>query len=159
MRPPVWYFSKEFTNVSFCNTLISMKFKNNLKTLRLSASENQAILRYLETHPYIKTFSTLVRAAVWDYLQKAADAPPSERPSFLWDYDLSHGQIVEILRGPQKNRLWLVAKILEHAKWEELWRYLTVRQIERDLPLLRLPEKTRAHWDYALRHWKRAAHA
>lgn len=110
--------------------------------------------RYLTVHPYIKNFSTLVRAALWDYLQHAPDDVPEVRPSFLWDYDLSRGQVMEIIKGPQKNRLWLVAKILEHAKWEEIWQYLTLPQIKKDLPFLRLPEKTRTHWEYALNRWR-----
>lgn len=136
-----------------------MKLKNNLKTLRLTTDEGAAIQRYLGQHPYIKSFSTLVRAAVWDYIKRAPDELPANRSSFLWDYDLSPGQITEILKGPQKNRLWLVAKILEHARWKDIWKYLTPQQIERDLPLLRLPAKTIAHWDYALRRWRRSPHA
>lgn len=143
-----------FTNVIFCNTIIYMKLKNNLKTMRFTQEEDASIGQYLSGHPYIKNFTTLVRAALWDYLQHAPDDAPKTRPSFLWDYDLSFGQIMEILKGPQKNRLWLVAKILEHAKWKEIWQYLTLPQIEKDLPLLRLPDKSRAHWQYALQRWR-----
>ena len=110
-----------FTNVISCNTIIYMKSKNNLKTVRFTREEEASIGRYLTGHPYIKSFTTLVRAALWDYLQHAPDDIPKTRPSFLWDYDLSFGQIMEILKGPQRNRLWLVAKILEHAKWKEIW--------------------------------------
>lgn len=136
-----------------------MKSKNNLKTVRFTANENAKIGRYLSDHPYIKRFSTLVRAALWEFLQEIPTQRKTHRPSFLWDYDLNHGQIMEILHGPQKNRLWLVAKILEHARWHEIWEYLTLPQIAQDLPRLRLPEKTRAHWVYALRRWKGTTHA
>lgn len=74
-------------------------------------------------------------------------------PSFMWDYPLSTEEIRAILTGPRKQRLWLVAKILQHAKWAEIWSYLTPRHIAIDLPLLRLPEKTKQHWQYALQHW------
>lgn len=136
-----------------------MKLKNNLKTVRFTTNEQARIGQYLKGHPYIKSFSTLVRAALWEFLQEVPARPRPIRPSFLWDYDLNHGQIMEILHGPQKNRLWLVAKILEHARWNEIWEYLTLPQIEKDLPRLRLPEKTRAHWVYALHRWRHSAHA
>ena len=95
----------------------------------------------------------MVRAALWDFL--GPEGEKEKPPSFIWEYDLSHGEILEILRGPQKQRLWLVAKILEHGKWEEIWKYLTLRQIKMDLPYLRLPDKTKRHWQYALSRWRR----
>lgn len=148
-----------FTYVLFCNTLIYMNIKRNLKTIRLAPDEEKTINRFLKEHPYIRSFSTLVRAAIWDFLNRNREILErrEEIPSFLWEYDLGYGQIVEILRGPQKNRLWLVAKILEHGRWEEIWEYLTLDMIRRDLSLLRLPKKTKEHWEYALRRWRREA--
>jgi hypothetical protein len=130
-----------------------MNYKVNMKTVRLTLEEDTAVQSYIKDHPYITTFSTLVRAALAEYLQPTQEQKPP--PSFLWDYDLSHGEILEVLRGPQKQRLWLVAKILEHGKWEEIWQYLTRRQIAADLPILRLPEKAKRHWEYALRRWRK----
>lgn len=109
--------------------------------------------QYLTNHPNITQFSTLVRAALWEKLDREV-THEEPRPSFLWDYDLSSGEIHEIINGPQPHRLWLVAKILEHAYWNEIWRFLTRCQIEQDLPLLRLHPKTRRHWVEALRTWR-----
>lgn len=146
------------TYVIICNTIISMKLKSNLKTVRLTGSEERRISLFLDEHPYMKEFSTLVRAAIWEYLRNYPPPHlPLTTPRFLWEYNLTHGEIVEIISGPQKKRLWLVAKILEHAKWDEVWQYLDVRTIERDLPLLRLSPRTKRHWEDAIRIWKRGA--
>jgi len=110
-------------------------------------------------------FSGLARAAILDFISKHGDISISPilketaapRPSFLWDYDLTEGQIREILSGPLDRRKWLVARILEHARFDEIWRYLTLSQIERDLAHLRLPAKVREHWEFAIRRWKKAA--
>lgn len=135
-----------------------MKLKSNLKTVRLSAQEERKITIFMEEHPYIKEFSTLARAAVWEFLQRYSPAtPPTSMPSFLWEYNLSHGEIVEILSGPQKKRLWLVAKILEEAIWGDIWNYLNLNIIEKDLPLLKLKPRTRKHWEDAIRLWKQKA--
>lgn len=135
-----------------------MKLKSNLKTVRLTKDEERRICLFLSEHPYMREFSTLVRAAIWEYLH---DYPPPQfsdaAPRFLWEYNLTHGEIVEIINGPQRKRMWLVAKILEHAKWEEIWRYLDVKIIERDLPHLKLSPGTRRHWEDAIRIWKKGA--
>ncbi len=141
---------------------IIMKNKGELKTVRFSRQEQQLLDRYLEENPAIGSFSALARIAILDFMAKSGSIPlrpilreeQRERPSFLWDYDMSEGQVREVLAGPVKQRLWLVARILEHAKLGEVFQYLTPAQIERDLPMLRLPSKIREHWEYAIRRWK-----
>lgn len=126
--------------------------------MRLTKEEDRRVNRFIKKHPYIQNFSTLVRVALWEYLnENFKEKDIDEKPSFLWDYDLSQGEIAEILNGPQKSRLWLVAKILEHAKWDEIWKYLTLEKIRRDIPLLKLLPKTKAHWEYALKRWRKVA--
>ncbi len=132
-----------------------MKLKINLKTIRFTTGETKDLEAFVTTHPGVASFSKLVRAALREYIKKnkgQTTVPPS--PSFLWEYQLHEEDIFDILGGPQKNRLWLEAKILEHGKWEEVWHYLTRKQIEEDLPFLRLPKKTKSHWQYAINRWR-----
>ena len=137
--------------------LIMRNTRSHLKTIRLSRLEETALERFLAKHPHLGNFSTVVRAALWDFMKENSPErrPDTERPSFLWEYDLTNGEIHEILEGPQSKRLWLVAKILEHGKWDEIWKYLTVEGIAADLPHLRLPEKSFNHWHYAMDRWRR----
>lgn len=129
--------------------------KSHLKTIRLSKGEEKKVALFLQEHPHLGNFSTVARAALWEFLSgNRSRALLSNRPSFLWEYSLRPGEIQEILSGPRQNRLWLVAKILEHAQWNEIWDYLTVDQIAEDLPYLRLPQKTKAHWYYSLNRWR-----
>jgi len=142
-----------------------MKYKRDLKTVRLAERETRLISRFLQENPAIENFSALARLAILDFISKSGSIPlrpiveeePKARPSFLWDYDLTFGQIREILAGPLEKRKWLVARILEHAGFNEVFRYLTPREIERDLPHIRLPQKLKDHWEYAIRRWRRAA--
>lgn len=139
-----------------------MKSKGNLKTVRLANKEMGSVGKFLETNPAIGNFSSLARIAILDFIAKHGSIPLRpiveekyvEKPSFIWDYDMSEGEIREILSGPIEKRKWLVARILEHAKFNEVWKYLTPRDIERDLPTLRLSQKTREHWEYALKRWR-----
>lgn len=152
----LWQEKYHLINVIISNTIIYMKLKSNLKTVRLTTEEERRIALFITEHPYIKEFSTLVRAAIWEFLQRYSPSiPPPSTPSFLWEYNLNHGEIVEILHGPQKKRLWLVAKILEQAKWDEIWEYLDLNMIEKDLPRLRLAPRTRRHWEEAINLWKK----
>lgn len=142
-----------------------MKTKSNLKTVRLSQREIEQMEEFLAQNPAIENYSALARIAVLDFISKRGSIPvkpilceePRERPSFLWDYDLTEGEIREMLNGPLEKRRWLVGRILEHAKFDEIWKYLTPEEIGRDLPYVRLPEKTKRHWAYALGRWKKAS--
>ena len=132
-----------------------MKLKCNLKTIRFTAGETKDLEAFVTTHPGVASFSKMVRAALREYLKKnKGQTMVSASPSFLWEYRLHEEDIFDILNGPKKNRLWLEAKILEHGKWEEVWHYLTRKQIEEDLPLMRLREKTKSHWHYAVQRWR-----
>lgn len=136
--------------------------KTNLKTVRLSKKDAGLIDKFIEQNPVFENFSALARIAILDLMTSKDSIPlrplieriSTKKPSFLWDYKLSEGQIREILNGPVEQRKWLVARILEHADFNEVWNYLTPHAIERDLPNLRLPEKTKKHWEYALKRWR-----
>lgn len=118
--------------------------------------------QFIEQNPAIDSFSSLARIAILDLIAKKGSITlrplvqeeAAKKPSFLWDYDLGESQIREILAGPLEKRKWLVGKILEQAKFVEVWKYLTPRDVERDLPHLRLNPKTREHWEFAIRKWK-----
>ncbi|MBI2343995.1 MAG: hypothetical protein HYV02_06660 [Deltaproteobacteria bacterium] len=132
-----------------------MNNKMITKSVRITLAEESKIVAFISEHPYLQQFSTVVRAAVWEYITANQRLQTSlQRPSFLWDYDLAEGDIHAILNGPQRQRLWLVARILEHGKWDEVWRYVSRGQIAYDLPHLRLPIKTKQHWAYAIRQWR-----
>ena len=82
-------------------------------------------------------------------------APTHERLYFFWDYDLSEEDVRRIVRqGAPAERAWVIARILEYCKWDDIWRYLTVAYIRRDLDRLsfRRPQD-RELWAYALDRW------
>ncbi len=78
-----------------------------------------------------------------------------KRLSFLWDYDLSEEEGHRMLRqGTPAERAWLIGRILEYAPWEEIWRYLTPRQIAEDFEQIRFRSPREGElWAYALKRW------
>lgn len=75
-------------------------------------------------------------------------------PYFLWDYDLSENQIQTILHGNNEvEKLWLITRIITHAKFEDIWQYLTVEDIVKTFPKLRLSSKIKQNWQRALGVW------
>lgn len=73
---------------------------------------------------------------------------------FLWDYNLTDDQIHAILSGDNEvEKLWLTARILTHAKFEDVWRYLSLKNIAKTFSKLRLPKKTKQAWQQALNVW------
>ena len=77
-----------------------------------------------------------------------------KRPYFIWDYDLNKQQIQAILHGENETeRLWLMARIMLHAKFEDIWQYFSADDIAKAFPKLRLPQKAKQAWQYALNIW------
>lgn len=77
------------------------------------------------------------------------------RPYFLWDYDLNEADIRAILRGGEsQEKTWLVARILESAAYEDVWKYLTLAELRAIFPDLQLKPQVRAAWEFALQVWE-----
>jgi len=78
----------------------------------------------------------------------------SRRPYFIWDYDLTEEDVHRILRGDNEvEKVWLITRILEYAKWEDIWRYLTVDDVRENFERLRMKPYQRDLWAYALEVW------
>ena len=75
-------------------------------------------------------------------------------PYFLWDYELTENQIHTILHGTNETeKLWLMTRIITHAKFEDIWQYLTIEDIIKVFPKLRLSPKSKQNWQRALNVW------
>lgn len=76
------------------------------------------------------------------------------KPYFLWDYDLTDKQIHGILRGVNEvEKLWLIGRIMTHAKFEDIWKYLSPEDITKVFSKLRLTPKDREYWQRAFSIW------
>jgi hypothetical protein len=85
-------------------------------------------------------------------------APVDARLYFFWDYDLQEADIRRIMSdGDPMEQAWVVGRILEFAKWEDIWRYLTVADIRRSFDQLCFRRaRDRELWAYALDRWTRS---
>ena len=78
-------------------------------------------------------------------------------PYFLWDYNLNENDVKQILRGKNDTeKIWLTSRILESAKYEDIWRFLNLREIKEIFPRLKLKKPIKEAWDYALNVWENA---
>lgn len=117
---------------------------------------------YLRRNPVFESVSSLGRVATMEFIRTQRALPLStlhetvatQRPSFLWDYDLTEAQVHEILRhAPFDQRKWLIARILERLRPPEVFRYLSVEEIQQALPRLRMDERVKRHWQEAIELW------
>jgi|GEM_PF-641559 len=75
-------------------------------------------------------------------------------PYFLWDYDLTEEEVRKILKeGDEFSRLWLIGRILESAKYENVWHYLTLEEILKVFPKLKLKKPIKEAWLNAFKAW------
>ena len=58
--------------------------------------------------------------------------------------------------GSPSEKAWVISRILENGKWDDIWRYLTVNDIRQNFEHLpfRRPQD-RELWAYALDRWAR----
>lgn len=82
---------------------------------------------------------------------------PGQRPYFFWDYEITDEEIRRILRdGIPSEKAWIISRILEYAKWDDIWRYLTLADIRDNFADLRFRRsQDRELWAYALGRWMR----
>ncbi len=75
-------------------------------------------------------------------------------PYFLWDYDLSEEQVKSILHGQNETeKLWLIGRILTHAEFKDVWKYLRIEDILKVFTKLRLPARVKKSWEHAFAVW------
>ena len=81
------------------------------------------------------------------------------RPYFIWDYDFSEEKVWEILQGDNEYyKTWLVGRILQYARWDDIWKYLTLDDVRAcfDRIAWRFPF-IKEMWAYALEVWDQDA--
>jgi hypothetical protein len=73
---------------------------------------------------------------------------------FFWDYDLSEADLRAILAGQNEAEIaWAMTRLLEAARWDDIWKYVRLSQVREWLPRLHLRPQTRAVWEHALAVW------
>ena len=77
-----------------------------------------------------------------------------QTPYFLWDYELTKNQIRAILKGKNDiEKKWLIGRILTHAHYQDIFKYLTVSDVVLFFPKLSLPPTVKNAWQRALHVW------
>ena len=77
-----------------------------------------------------------------------------QTPYFIWDYDLTNADIRAILCGDDEElKAWLVARLLEAARFEDIWQYISLAELRTIFPKLQLKPQVRAAWEFALLVW------
>lgn len=75
-------------------------------------------------------------------------------PYFLWDYNLSARKVRTLLKkGDEHTRRWLVARILSHANFNDIFKYLTINEIITIFPKLRMSKEIKQAWEKAFVAW------
>jgi hypothetical protein len=82
----------------------------------------------------------------------------ADRPGFLWDVRLAEPEFRRLLaEGTDGERLWAIRRLLEYGEWDEIWRFLTLDDVERALPRLRFRSSELASfWKEAVARWRAA---
>lgn len=75
-------------------------------------------------------------------------------PYFLWDYQLTDDDVRNIVRGTNETeKQWLIGRLLAHAQFEDIWKYVTLKDVVDIFPKLTLPPSVKTAWKRALTIW------
>jgi hypothetical protein len=79
------------------------------------------------------------------------------RPYFLWDCDMTLERFKELLADPDPElRAYLIGKLMRQAKPDDVFTFVSAREIEQHWPLLeRYLGRTREFWTWVFETWKR----
>lgn len=78
----------------------------------------------------------------------------TDKPYFLWDYDLTEQNVRDILSGKNAmERRWIIARILSNAHFRDVWKYLTINEIVYEFSNLKLRSSVKEAWQRALTVW------
>ncbi|MEK7064224.1 MAG: hypothetical protein AAB973_01255 [Patescibacteria group bacterium] len=78
-----------------------------------------------------------------------------QRPYFIWDYDLTEDDVRVILRSQnQTDKVWMLSRILESARFEDVWKYTSLSEVKQMFPLLKIKKPIRQAWGRALSIWQ-----
>jgi hypothetical protein len=78
------------------------------------------------------------------------------RPYFLWDEDISIGELYARLHGPDEwDRLRLLGKVLREGRDLDVWHFVTPREVAEALPKLgRRLGRRRRFWEFLIHGWR-----
>lgn len=77
------------------------------------------------------------------------------KPYFLWDYDISEKEVKRIIKqGDEYSREFIIARILESAKYKDVWKYITLEELVKVFPRLKLKKEIKQAWQNAFLAWK-----
>ncbi len=80
----------------------------------------------------------------------------AKRPYFIWDYDLTEGDVRAILRGDNEyEKVQMMVRILERCSWGDIWSYLSLGQVHRYWSQIRpkIRRELRPTWELAMKVW------
>lgn len=81
----------------------------------------------------------------------------ARRPYFLWDEDVSVGELRAIMRGAPDDptRLRLLGKMLREARDVDVWHFVTPAEVARDLPAIeRRVGRRLPFWRFLIDGWR-----
>lgn len=78
----------------------------------------------------------------------------STRPYFLWDYDLTEADVHRLLKeGNPATKAWLVSRILTSARFDDVWKYISLSELVKIFPNTRMRPSLKDTWTQALHAW------
>lgn len=105
--------------------------------------------------PYRPIFDHLLTATYELVVSNEILAEYEEQIAERYDHAVVEESLLRT--GDEETRIWLASRILESARYADVWRYLSLAELRALFPHLKLKPPVREAWAYALQVWETAA--
>lgn len=104
--------------------------------------------------PSVSTLGRLLALCGWelraDPVRRGVAAEATDideaHPYFLWDTPMTASEFRAALHGDDPSlRAWSLGRLLSQARWRDIWRLVTIDDLVRDLPRVRM--RNRRAWE------------
>ena len=74
----------------------------------------------------------------------------------FWDYNFTERALRQkLIQGSRQEKVWIIGRIIENLPYEVIWQYITLAELKRVFPLLRIRPKLKEIWGYTLALWEK----
>lgn len=74
----------------------------------------------------------------------------------FWDYNMTDAKMRRMLKtGTDWEKHWVASRILERAPFDQVWHFLTLKQVQEMFPKLWVRPQLKKTWAMALNAWEK----
>lgn len=74
---------------------------------------------------------------------------------YFWDYQITQTRLKRLAKGleGETSQIWAISRLLESAPYEEIWQFVSLEDLRKIFPKLKLKKPIQKAWQRTLEVW------